>query len=797
MITALRGHIDAGPLLAPPAALDSHFLLSAYRGEPKLVRRRLPPANPEALRQFVLDAVIDLQQRAEFRDVCSVFISFEAGTDEATLDIFATAALSLATRYGGYFNKVDFGDKGGVALVLFGAPVSHEDNVRRALDFVLALKTETIGLRWRAGLTVGTVYAGIIGADERCEYTAIGDVVNLSARLMMKADWGEVWTSAPTFEGLKALHEFDDLGPHTFKGKAEAQTVYRWRRLREATGARFFEGALVGREEEMVILNQFVDPIFAPDGGGFAGVAYVFGEPGMGKSRLVYELRHRLVEGHEVRWAFCPAEGVLRQSLNPFVHFLRNYFAQSGEQPIEENKARFESGFQALIDRLPPDGADTAELSHEMERTRSMLGALLNLYWSGSLYEMLEPKLRFGNTLLALITLFKAESRVQPLVIEVDEGHVLDSDSQALLELLGRDASGYPIALIVVSRYADDGGKFALSFGSDVSGVVIDLDVLGHQGVKAFAEQVLGQPLAEDVVSLLAERTNGNPFFVEQLALDLRERRLLIVDPLDDGRLHLAATQSGEVPASITAVLISRLDRLAADVKHIVQTASVLGREFELTVLAQMVAQGLKDDTRFRQKVATAESHDVWLPLAEMRYIFKHALMRDSAYDMQLRARLRDLHRLAAEVIELVHAAELAAHYADLAHHFEQAAEVVKARYYLLHAADYTKANYQNAAALSLYERLLKYVPDGDPLQAYAHEQSADIYTNTGEYDQALEQYQIGMERLLAVPDGSLVTSQVPGLYRKIGSVYTSKGDYEVALSWLERAESAITADSA
>ncbi len=785
VLASLQGAVEAAPL-------DDHFLLSAFVKGPVATPKRLPAVDLASLRQFFSETVIDLPQRAEFRDVCSVFISFEGDADEATLDAFATAALSGAHRYGGYFNKVDFGDKGGVALVLFGAPVAHEDNVRRALDFVLALQTETKGLQWRAGLTFGTVYAGIIGAEERCEYTAIGDVVNLSARLMMKAEWGDVWLSAPTYEVLKSLHEFDDLGPHTFKGKAEAQRVYRWRRHREATGARFFEGQLIGREQELAVLEEFVTPIFGPAGGAFAGVAYVFGEPGIGKSRLVYELRQRLLAGSAMRWAFCPAEGVLRQSLNPFAHFLRNYFAQSAEQPVDENKARFESGLQALMDRLPSAGADTAELVRELDRTRSMLGALLNLYWAGSLYEMLEPKLRFANTLTALVTLFKAESRVQPLVIEVDDGHVLDVDSQALLELLVRDVEGYPIAVVIDSRYADDGSKALFSFGSGVPVTVIDLGELSRPGIKAFAGQVLDAPVGEDVVALLAERTNGNPFFIEQLALDLRERRLLAADPQGDGHLHLAAAQSAEVPASITAVLISRLDRLAADVKQVVQTASVLGREFELSVLARMVAQWLRDDMRFRHNVAVAETQDVWLPLAEMRYIFKHALMRDSAYDMQLRARLRDLHLLAAQVIELVHADELTAHYVDLAHHYEQASEAAKAQFYLLRAADFTKANYQNTLALSLYERLLKYLAAGDPLRVYVHEQAGDIYTNTGEYDQALERYQQGTADLQAVSDDALVATKLPDLYRKVGSVFTSKGDYEVALSWLQRAEGAV-----
>lgn len=770
----------AGQVTSHPAGEHHDRLLSLDAVVlPRL--RRLPRPRRGSLTPFVLDAVIDLRQRAEFRNVGSLFLAFEEPANDQALDAFTSQVLELAQRYGGYFNKMDFGDKGGVMLLLFGAPTSYEDNVARAADFLLALKGEpkNAGVQWRAGLTFGTVYAGIMGGEERCEYTAIGDIVNLSARLAMNAHWGEVWVSAEVQTLLHAGYNFEALGKRQFKGKGTALEVYHLLHRKEM-GEKLYTAPMFGRQKEMAALRAFLTPVL--EGQGFAGLTYVYGEPGMGKSRLVYEVRQALAAAHELRWAYCPCEGVLRQSLNPVVYFLRGYFGQSKEQSEEENKAGFEMTLADLIARQPDD-EEGAELGRELDRTRSMLGALLDLHWQGSLYETLEPKLRFENTLTALVSLMQAESRLHPLVIEIDDGQAMDTDTANLLQLLTREADEHRVAFIVSARYRDDGSKFTTPLDETVSVSEIDLNYLTADDIRAFAEQALGAALADDVVRLLAEKTNGNPFFIEQLALDLRERSLLVPDT-EGRRLTLAPTYATEVPTTITAVLVARLDRLTASIKQVVQTAAVLGREFELLVLSQM----LRGDPEIKRKVMGAAEQDVWSAVGEMRYIFKHALLRDSAYDMQLRARLRELHQTAGEAFEVVYGRDLSSRFVDLAYHFEQAGVAEKARMYLLKAGDQAKTNYQNQMALSLYERLLALLEPQDSQRAYVCEQRGDIYATVGEHDLALQQYKAALANLSA-SQGLEVNRQAPGLYRKMGLVYMNKGEYAVAFEWLGRAE--------
>ncbi len=185
------------------------------------------------------------------------------------------------------------------------------------------------------------------------------------------------------------------------------------------------------------------------------------------------------------------------------------------------------------------------------------------------------------------------------------------------------------------------------------------------------AEQVLRQSIdATATAEFLATRTNGNPFFVEQLTKDLHERGLFVTTETEDGIAFKLVEQAQDaVPTSITAVLVSRLDRLTADIKGVVQTAAVIGREFDVPVLSEMLPEVLE----LQDKVDAAATRQIWQPTAALRYAFLHILLRDAAYDMQLRAHLRQLHQVAASAIEHLFAADLAVRWADLAYHYRHA----------------------------------------------------------------------------------------------------------------------------
>jgi tetratricopeptide (TPR) repeat protein len=290
------------------------------------------------------------------------------------------------------------------------------------------------------------------------------------------------------------------------------------------------------------------------------------------------------------------------------------------------------------------------------------------------------------------------------VVLHLEDAQWLDEDSLAVLRELTRNVAGYPLAVLLTSRYNDDGSRIAWPIDSAVPQAAVELRALDADGVRAVAAQALGGPVGDTLATFLAAKTEGNPFFAEQLALDLRERGVL------DAALDLRPAALAEVPDSLTAVLIARLDRLTARVRAVVQTAAVLGQEFEMRLLAGM----LRGDIALLDQVQQAEREAIWRALSELRYLFRHALLRDAAYAMQLRVRLRELHRLAAQVIEQIHAGELAAHAADLAFHYGRAEDTAQERRYAELAGEHAAAGYANADAAAFYSRALDLTPAAD-----------------------------------------------------------------------------------
>lgn len=686
--------------------LQSDILVEAGASFDRLagIRSDLPAPRPLQLpafdfassRSFVPEAILNWGKRGEFRQAVNLFMRFPDLPNEK-LQKFVETLFQLKEQYGGLINRLDFGDKGCNMLMLWGAPVAYENDIGRALNFLLDLKA-SVDFPITAGVTYYIAHAGFLGGEIFESYTCYGWGVNLAARFMMSAPEGCTWIDERVARRIMNRFDFAYQGAQKFKGFDTEQKVYLLQRRKHHTEAPH-QGEFVGRAEELSRLIRFLQPLWQER---CAGLIAIWGEAGIGKSRLVYELRvSPALKDKNVHWAFCHSDEVLRHSFNPFRYWLMRYFDLTSDMTDEQRKRAFDQKLNELLASLPDP-----QLAADLERVRSALGALLDLTWPDSFYEKLDAEGRYNNTLLALIALFKAESLRQPVVIFIEDAQFLDKDSAAFLPRLKHALTAYPVALIVSARRSGADPASLESLADDA----IELGPLSAPALASLAEIYLGGPASPELVALLQERSEGNPYFAEQILIYLQEEHLLEMG--EGGWQASRALLDASLPADIHAMLMAHLDQLSSDVREIIQTASILGREFDVPILSAVWG---REDVPL-DLLREAERAELLSAVNQNHYIFRHGLLRDAAYSMQTRARRQELHASVVEALERLYSNELESHYGELAYHAERAALIDKALRYLPLAASQAMEAYQNSQAVDYLSRALALLP-GDKLQ--------------------------------------------------------------------------------
>jgi predicted ATPase len=406
-----------------------------------------------------------------------------------------------------------------------------------------------------------------------------------------------------------------------------------------------------------------------------------------------------------VLWAVCQSDQVSRQSFQPLRNWLFSYFGFTPNQPLHERYQIFDRTLHELLASLPE-----AALAQEVYRTRSVLGALLDLHWVDSLYEQLDAEGRYNNTFLALIALLKAESLRQPVVLFLEDLQLTDPDSRDLLVRLRRSilAAGqaYPIAMIVTTRPP------ALGLAKDVIEARITLRGLTADEIAHLAELKLGGPPDPGLARFLSRRSEGNPYFAEQIIRYLQEESL--IETARNGWKLVRELDATFLPGDIRSVLVARLDQLPRDVRESVQMASVLGRRFDIPLLSHMWGE----DERLSEHIVEAGKAAIWSPLDETHYFFSHGLLRDAAYDMQMQARRKELHALAVVALEQLYPGAKN-RYAELAHHAKYADLREKAQTYYILAGRMAADSYQNSQAVDYYTRALSFTSSDEEVRRF------------------------------------------------------------------------------
>ncbi|MDP8929863.1 MAG: AAA family ATPase [Actinomycetota bacterium] len=598
-------------------------------------------------------------------------------------------------------------------LAIFGAPVAHEDDperaVRAGLDMLAGIQA-TAGellpeaeqeLRIRVGISTGPVVVGTVGGELRREYTALGDAVNVAARMQAAAPASSMLITSETYRHVAPVVEAHELGPIVVKGKEEPVRACEVVGLRaEVLSARAgFDAPLVGRTTELARLEEALAAVSA----GRGRTALVLGEPGIGKSRLVRELQSRASELGEVQWAQgrCLSFGG-NLAYHLIVDFVRSLLAL----PPDEHGPLSREVLAKTLEDLPGDEAvDAADLAH-------LLGLPLEKDERQRL-EALEPAAVQARYLASLRQLVRGVSALRPLVLVCEDVHWADPSSADLLTRLLSVVEETPLLLILTSRPERDVPGWRLvsevrtRFGEAL--IEVTLGPLPEQASRELADTLaLRHPLAHRLSPVVVSKAEGNPLFVEELARMLLDRVPAQAKTLDEAML-------AEIPDNLHGLLLARIDRLPGAARGLLRLAAVIGREFPAALLDAVAAQ--TDADAPGRQVGTLEAAGL-LHLATVRpelvYAFRHALVHDAAYSSLLRSERRHLHGLVGETLERLYPQRRGELAAQLARHFEQAGRADRAAPYQLEAGQQALRRFANREALDLLEKSAHTVRAGD-----------------------------------------------------------------------------------
>jgi class 3 adenylate cyclase/tetratricopeptide (TPR) repeat protein len=644
-------------------------------------------------------------------------------------------------------------------MALFGAPIAHEDSARRAIAAALEMQSalgeystevkerNSIDCRFRVGLNTGPVIVGRIGDNLDMDYTAIGDTINVASRLESSAEPGSVYLSEATRRAAQDYFEFEPLGELTLKGKGEPVTAYK--PLREKAVRTRFEAAtergltpLIGRERELAVLHDYFEQ--AKTGRG--QVVFVSGEAGIGKSRLLLEFRRSI--GDELPWleGHCISYGRNIPYL-PIIDLVKaRYAVEEGDDDAR------------IIERVD---RGTARWDQAAQATVPYLKYLLNVDPGDPAVLEMDAMARRAGIFDALRASAMQNTRDEPAVVVVEDLHWVDESSQDALGAVADVIASVPILMILTHRPG-----YSQPLGERAHFSRIALGNLPPEQSTAMAGNILKSgSLPAQLEELITAKSEGNPFYIEELTKSLLESGVL---RRSNGSYSLERpVEQVNVPDTIQEVILSRIDRLEREGKEAIQLASVIGREFTVRLL-QRISDVQAELDQVLGELNSLELIYAKAYLPELSYMFKHALTHDVAYSTLLLERRKALHRIVASAIEELYSDRLAEQCETLAHHYYEAQEWDKSLDYLMKSAQKASDAYAGHDALEYFDRAIEAAEQlGDvPLETLAeiYDGKAQVCLIVSEWNLAVESYRDLVELARAKDDRKVEGIALGGL---------------------------------
>ena len=665
-------------------------------------------------------------------------------------------------------------------IALFGVPVAHEDHARRAALAALALQQRlqrepavlghediTVGM----GVHTGMVIVGTIDDHGQTTYTTVGNTITRATQVQTAAPPGSVLLTAETARLVADDLSYEAFAPADNTDEPAAFVVYQLTGMRQAR-TRLGSGGVrglarfVGRGRELELLRERL--MLAKDGHGQA--VSIIGEAGLGKSRLLYELRRMLAQ-EDVTFleGRCSPYGAAEAYL-PLIDLLKQRF----DIDATDSGAVIRDKVMHVLHTLGADAVSTAPYVLHLlaaEQATTITAGLLPEVLKGRIFEALQ------------LTLIQAAA-TRPLVIALEDVHVADPTSADFVTCLLERLAAVSVLLVCTYR-----PEFLSTWSRKSYHSAITLTPLSHQDSRQLLAALLGSDHVQDaLVDLVVDKSDGVPFFLEELVRSLRETGEMVAH---DGQWQLTATSTTpQVPATVQDVLMARIDRLPEGAKRLLQIGAVIGRAFPWTLL-QAVADVEEHELRplLTALIEAELLYEQGYP-SHTTYVFKHALTQEVAYTSLLASVRRRWHQQIGEAILARHGDDIDEWSGVLARHFVQSGDTAQALPSLVHTGERALRVYANAEALHAFTQAVDILHGLPQTEATRHQRVdltlrlASLHVLLGHYGESLPFFAEALDQARAAGD----TQAVAHLETRIGRVRYNMGEYDAAVACLERA---------
>jgi predicted ATPase/class 3 adenylate cyclase len=653
---------------------------------------------------------------------------------------------------------------GDAILAFFGAPIAHEDDPQRAVLAGLAIlenirpfrkklqKEQNLTFDVRVGINTGLAIVGDVGSDAAAEYTAMGDAVNLAARMEQTAKPGTVQIAEDTYRLVSPLFEFEALGGIEVKGKAEPVQSYKVLGHKAAPGrTRGIEGLespLIGREREIERLMTAVDDLDRGSG----RIICLIGEAGLGKSRLIQEM-------HQTIFPMTNSGGRSGKNATPLTWYQTESLSYETEQPY--------TLFQRLIRRMA--GATQGDSAEDL---RKKIGALLGVFPPGehddvrTVFESLfglasqsgQPPLvgeSFKGRLFTVMSaLWQKQASQRPVILVCDDLHWSDPASTALLRHLFPLTEGGPLLTLCAMRPDSHSEGWGLKRAAETdfnhSYTEVRLQALSPEDSNQLVDSLLTiSDLPARLRDRILDKTEGNPFFVEEVVRTLIEGGAIVRDESGNRWLATGEGEEIEIPGNVQSLLTARIDRLEEDARSTLQLASVVGRSFYHRVLARIV-DAVEDLNLQLLNLGRAQLIQEASRRPELEYIFRHALTQEAAYSTILLSQRRTYHRRVGESLESLFPEQSEDLAGSLARHFFLAQDYQPALRYYTMAGDVAFRLFAHVEAIDYYSQAINCA---GKINLSSSEQLIHLYSRRGRAYELDNRFEDALDNYLQMAD--------------------------------------------